>query len=101
MPEEVQRVSGTRGEQVRVLSNGARWHRHVDQLQLRYASYLNTSIIECEQTNQPQVDTLQDGNCQNSSSTSSSSSSGNKAPAGKEIKNGTFFGDEVSGGIFR
>ena len=62
VPAEIEKVYGTRSVSVRVRSNGARWQRHVDQLQPRYVSDPNTCITDCEQTNKPQVDTLPDGN---------------------------------------
>ena len=102
VPAEIEKVYGTRSVRVRVLSNGARWRRHVDQLRPRYVSDPNTCITDCEQANKPQIDTLQDGNHQNLPSTSSRSLSEKQGPSKeRNHKNITSLNDGIIGGISR
>ena len=102
IPAQVEKVYGTRSVQVRVLSNGAKWRRHVDQLRPRYVSDPNTCITENEQANEPQVDTLQDGNHQNLPSTSSRSLSEKQGPSReRNHKNSISLNDGVNRDISR
>ena len=49
VPAEIGKVYGTRGVRVRILSNEARWRKHIDQLRPRDVFDLNTCVTDCEQ----------------------------------------------------